>query len=235
VILPVRCPLARYQDVLWSIQATVGDAPRTLLVDLGAGVFDRQCEGRRMSGEVLSLPLHAGTSLGFGEVEIATESIGALDIAALLPPAWPPVDGVVALDALARTPFTLDLGADELILETPTSLADRIHDGHALAIRMHAQIEGISLVVLVAVESPEGRLWFELDNSNVGPVIVSPKSAASLGIGDGDAHTLDVQGLGHVETAVVVRDIIYDGNIGRSVLDGRCLTFDLANELVVAT
>lgn len=247
---PTRLPLARYQGLLWSVAVTVAGRPRTFLLDLGAGVTaldttlvaelapaDRgACTGRRMSGEEVHLRLHEGVELRLGELTLAPDRIASLDIASLLPAGWPPVHGTLALDVLERVPFTLDLAGDEIVLETAASCEERISQGALLDVRLHRQIPGVSLDVMAAVRAPDGDLWFELDNGNAGPVVLSPASRERLGIApDGGEVTLHVAGLGEVVTDAVVAPIIHDGNLGRTLLERLVLTFDLANERVSAT
>jgi hypothetical protein len=234
-------PLARYQNALWSVDVEIAGRPRTFLFDFGAGVTSldarlgaeigrrevRRVTGRWMFGQPLDVPIVDPVDLTIGGVALPTRPLGMIDLSALLPPGWPPVDGILALDVLERTPFAVDFARDEMRLGATGDVS-------ALAparTRLHRQIADVSLVILVAVDCPDGGLWFELDNSNNGPSVVAPAAAARLGLAPSDAVRdvrLDVAGLGGVTTPVVVRDIIYDGNLGRRFNEGRTLAFDLA-------
>ena len=247
----VRLPLHRYQGVLWTIRVDVAGTERTFLLDLGAGVtildsalakelrlpIRGACQGKRMSGSGVEMMLHPGLPICLGDVALDPLRVASYALGTLLPADWPPLDGVLALDALEHVPFTLDLKSDELVLETQASFAARADDGQAMDIRLHRQMNGISLDVMVAVElaGAEDPLWFELDNANAGPVILSPAGAAALGLDPaGGEATLRIPGLGDVATPFAVKPIIYHGNLGHSVLSGRTLAFDLANERVYA-
>jgi len=234
-------PLSRYQGLLWSLDVEIAGRPRRFLFDLGAGVTSldarlgaeigrrevRRVTGTRMFGQRLEVPIVDPVDLTIGALTLPPRPLGMVDMSALLPPGWPAVDGILALDVLERVPFAVDFARDRMRLGA-------LGDVSALAqvtTRLHRQIPDVSLVVLVAVNCADGALWFELDNSNNGPSVVSPAAADRLGIDRSDGIRdvrFDVPGLGDVTTPARVREIIYDGNFGKLFNDGRALAFDLA-------
>ena len=235
--------------MLWSVDVLVAGESRLFLFDLGAGVttLDRalaaelalprtgSCAGRRMTGAELTLDLHPPVDLQVGEFVIAPKRIASFELGGLLPADWPPVHGVLALDVLEHIPFTLDLQRDELTFETAETLAERAARAEPLDVDLYRQIADVSLGLLAAVETPAGVRRFELDNSNTGPVVVTQSTFDALALAeDASRAVLTVPGLGVVDTPLVVKPILYDGNLGRTVLDGRVLTFDLATERVLA-
>jgi hypothetical protein len=245
-VAPWVCRMDRYQGLLWSAPVRVAGRERRFLFDLGAGVTSLDArlaaelglrevgrvEGRRMTGAKLDLALVEPVDLEIGGRRVHAAAPGRIDFSSLLPADWPAVDGVLGLDVLERVPFTADFAQDRLELGTTGDLA-----GVApTPVRLHRQIAGTSLVVLVPVGPPGAEAWFELDNSNTGPVLVSPATAARLGIAAtaGAAQTvdLDVGGVGRVRGPALVRELIYDGNLGRTFVDGRRIAFDLAAERV---
>ena len=239
--VPTRCALGRYQGVLSTVHVEVAGRPLTFLFDLGAGVTAldaavaddlrlgevRRVTGRRMTGADVDLALLEPTPLTVGDYQLPARSLGKLDLARLLPDDWPRVDGVLALDALEHVPFAVDFARDRMDLGAPL---DR--DGlSSLRIRLHRQIPHTSLVVLVAVGEGEDACWFELDNSNTGPVLVAPHAAARLGLAAGTEPTetnITVPGAGTIRVPVLARDILYDGNLGRTFTASRRFGFDLA-------
>jgi hypothetical protein len=233
--------LARYQGLLWSLEVEVAGRGRRFLFDLGAGVTSldarlgaetgrrevRRVTGTRMFGQRLEVPIVDPVELRIGGATLPPRPLGMVDMSALLPPGWPPVDGILALDALEHVPFAVDFARDRMRLGDVGDVSTL----RPVDVRLHRQIPDVSLVILVAVACPGGDLWFELDNSNNGPSVVAPAAAERLGIARSDEIRdvrVDVKGLGEVTTPVRVRQIIYDGNLGKLFNDGRRLAFDLA-------
>ncbi len=196
-----------------------------------------------MAGGRLALAMLEPVGLSLAGCALGDRSLGSLDLASLLPPDWPRIDGVLALDALEGHPFRADFGRDRLEIG---SLGD-LSGLSCVAARLSRQIPSVSLDVQVAVATEDSDdLWFELDNSNTGPVWLSPASPDRLGIPPGGFRrppgarrgpprgapgrlvTIVVRGLGAVETPVAVRELIYDGNLGRTFVEGREMAFDLA-------
>ena len=238
---PAVCDLSRYQGVLWSLPVEVGGRTRRFLLDLGAGVTSldgrvadelglheiRRVTGTRMTGERLELPLIEPTDLRIAGTAFRPRSLGRLDFSTLLPPDWPPVDGVLALDLFEDHPFTVDFAEGRLHLLGTGDTSGLV----PVPARLVRQIPSVSLGVSLAVSCPDGELWFELDNSNTGPVLLSPGAASRLGIAPAagqDSAEIRVPGLDPVRTPVLVRDLVYDGNLGRSFVEGRRFAFDLS-------
>lgn len=240
---PIPCPLGRVRELLWTIDLGLDGCARRFVFDLGAGVTSvdtrlagilglrptRSVSGERMTGARVEVGLCEPRNLELGGHRFLPPHLGVLDFASLLPPDWPRIDGVLALDALAGLPFTLDSAQGALILESEASLATRGSAAAAVRIRVEHQIEGVSLVVFVPVRSRSGAdLWFELDSGNVGAAVVAPGAAEALGLTDDDGTAaLGVGGLAPTPVAYVRKAIRYDGNLGQAFLRGRRLTLDL--------
>jgi hypothetical protein len=234
------CRLTRLRDLLWTLPVEVAGRTRCFVLDLGAGVTIvddalaaelslrevRQESALRMTGQRLKFPWLEPFALRVAGHELSPAGLARFDLASLFPAGWPRIDGVLALDVLEKVPFAVDFSTDRL------QLLSRDRGGLSpVRVRLHRQVPAVTLVVLVAVAAPAGELWFELDNSNTGPVLVSPAARARLGLDAFEGARparIDVLGLGEVPTALAVRDLIYDGNLGRTFVDGRTLAFDLA-------
>jgi len=156
-----------------------------------------------------------------------------LDLMALLKGA-PPIGGVVSLHTFRDRAFTLDLAANRLVLESRRSLAKRITKMPQVSIRTSRQAGGAALDVFLAVDTPNGSIWLELDSGNAGPVLLSPHALTQLGLSlrDDEARqvTLNVRGLGPTPLEVAVKDLIYDGLLNAAFLESVVLTVDLPSE-----
>jgi len=232
---PDTIPLVRYQDVLWALPVRVGDEEALFLLDTAAGVtvLDRELaaradirargrwSGRRMTGEVVELGLAEDVLLELGGRPIRHETVGVLDLGALLPAGWPRVGGAVGLPTFDGRPFALDLMRHRLRLDASPG------DGREVSVRTRR--DGPSVDLFLEVRAPSRSLWLEVDTGNTGPVLLSPEAAEALGLDSTPRETvLDVAGLGPVPTPVVVKDIRYDGNVGAPFLALGALTVDVA-------
>jgi hypothetical protein len=193
-----------------------------------------------MSGERIDMPRCANVAIDLGGGVVVHGEAGVLDLASLLPPGWAPLDGVISLATLEHVPFTLDLPQEALVLETASSLAERIARMRPLMIRDARPGGGAALDVFVAIDAEPGPLWLILDTGNIDRTILAPHAARALGhevVDDAAPRTeleapidLPVSSLGAVPTAAVVMPILYDGNLGVVALERYVLTFDLARD-----
>lgn len=244
---PATIELERYQERLWQVRVDVAGRPCRFLFDVGAGITSLDARvadelglrevGRvaafRMTGSRLELGVLPRTHLALAGRSLGSRPLGRTDFSRILPPGWPPVDGILALDALVDVPFTVDFARDTMTLGPPLDTSGL----RPLTVRPYRQVPSLSLVILVAVECPAEDLWFELDNSNVGPIVIAPKAAARLGIPrttEPRMREIRVRGLGPISCPVLVRDLIYDGNLGNLFASPRRFAFDLAADRVLA-
>ena len=232
-----------------TVEVTAAGQTRQFLLDTGGGISVvspalaekagctpfAQITGFRLSGERLTMPRCDDLAITAGGEALIVPSAGVFDLAALLPPEGPRIEGLIALDVLADRPFTLELGTGRLTFETPDSLAARIATAIELPIRFHRQAGGISLTVMTRVPTPQGDLWMQLDSGSDGALQVARTSAEPLGLApDIDRQPLRLKLIGvdgrEVATDVEarVRDMIIDGNIGHPVMKDWVMTFDLA-------
>lgn len=183
--------------------------------------------GVRMSGERVEWPLCHDVTLEFGGREIVDATTGIWDIAALLPPGLPRLDGVVSLETFRGRALTLNLSASRIVLETGGSLEERVRTMMAVPIRIATGNDGTQLTVLV-----EGRLrgagsdaWFLLDSGNLAETVLAPHltpavrdSIVTITLGD----RLDVS------APSLTEDIIYDGALSEAFLRQLIVTLDLS-------
>jgi len=232
----VEVPLASYLGVLPSIDVRVDGETLPFLFDTGGGITIvtpaiaeavgcRQAgriTGHRFNGERLDLP-------GCGPVALASDATtfradaALFDLMALLPPGAATVGGLVALDALADRPWTLDLAGGRLLLETPESFAGRTATMRPVRVRAAHEAGGAALALFLAMDTPQGAIWLEVDSGNTGPVILAPHAAGMLGIqptepGKPFNATLPITGFGPVSVQATVSDAIYDGLLNADFL-----------------
>ena len=245
---PRSIPLGDYFGIR-TVEVTVAGETGQFLLDTGGGISVvspalaekagcrpfAQITGFRLSGERLTMPRCDDLAITAGGEALIVPSAGVFDLAALLPPEGPRIEGLIALDVLADRPFTLELGTGRLTFETPDSLAARIATAIELPLRFHRQAGGISLTVMTRVPTPQGDLWMQLDSGSDGALQVARTSAEPLGLApDDDRQPLRLKLIGvdgrevAADVEARVRDMIIDGNIGHPVMKDWVMTFDLA-------
>lgn len=241
-------PLGDLLGVLRTVEVRVGDQDATMILDTGGGVTVitpdlagrigctpwGQLSGFRLSGERLTMARCDHVALAVGTETLGSRNLGVFDLASLLPPEAPRIDGILSLDVLAATPFTLELGAARMTLESPESLAARTAGAVEVPIRFHRQAGGASLTVMARVPTDGGDLWMQLDAGSDAPLLIPPSSATAIGLDpavQSQGTTLTLKGVNgeavsHLAQARV-RDMIIDGNIGLPIMKDWVMTFDL--------
>jgi hypothetical protein len=140
------------------------------------------------------------------------------------------VDGSLGLDLFAHRTITI-IPRQAIVLESPSSYADRIKTARELPIRVVRDVEGIALLVDVAVRTQEGLAWMELDNGNGGSLVIANHIAPLLGLPTD--MTTPQQGQFELANGITVegtiraRDLIMDGNVGAQFLNNWILILEL--------
>lgn len=236
--------LHRYQDLLWAVDVCLGDGPsQRFLLDTAAGLTLLDIKtatqqglspwgrltGHKMSGQRVDFQQVDPVPLSLGDQQLDLNALSVTDLGALLPPGWPPVAGVLALDAFHAQAVTFDFARARLTLESPESLATRISTAHPLRVRIGRQAQGASLDLFVRIGGENQRpTWLEIDSGNTGPILLAPHSIALLGLsGDGgNAEMVFAEDFSE-PAAWEKADIIIDGNLGQSFLNTHALSLDL--------
>ena len=238
--------LHRYQDQLWAVDVCLGDGPsQRFLLDTAAGLTLLDIEtvaqqgltpwgrltGHRMSGQRMDFQQLDPVSLSLGDQQLDLNALAVMNLSALLPPDWPLVAGVLALDVFHNQAVTFDFAQARLTLESPASLTARLATARALQVRLGRQAQGAGLDLFVRVGGKNQRpIWLEIDSGNTGPALLAPHSLALLGL-SGDrgktelVFTEDLSEVAEWEEA----DIIIDGNLGQSFLNTHAMSLDLKN------
>jgi len=241
---PVILTLSPYTGRLRTVTVTVNGERLTLLFDTGGGqtlvsppVADRigrRCDGVstgfRMSGERVTFRQCGRVELGLGEVTHELSSLAVFDLNALLPAELPRLDGLLALDALTNIPFTLELGANRLTLETASSLRARIADATPVDMRVATGVDGGSASVFLSARAPSGQnLWLELDSGNLAAVLLATHVRVDAGTGATMAGHVPLT-LGKITTAPLAyerRELILDGALNAEFLEHYAVTIDM--------
>jgi hypothetical protein len=242
-------PLGDLLGVLRTVEVRIGDQDANLILDTGGGVTVitpdvatrigcvpwGQLSGFRLSGERVTMTRCDAVALRIGDRNLGSRDIGVFDLSTLLPPEAGPIDGILSLDVLETTPFTLELGEGRLTFETPDSLRARAAGAVEMPIRLHRQAGGASLTVMARVPTARGDLWLQLDAGSDGALQAAKASAEPLGLDpeiERQPLRLVLTGADGREVAADVearvRDMIIDGNIGIPVMKGWIMTFDLS-------
>lgn len=244
---PVEVELRPYVGRLVTVDARIGEDSVRLIFDTAAGqtviapaVSERigcSVQGRsvgfRMDGERVEFERCLDVALSVGGERLPAGEVGVWDIAAILPPELPPVDGVLSLRSFAERPLTLDLVNRRLTLESGASLAERTADMTRLRSRIATGPAGDALTVFVHGAAPSAG-WFLLDSANLdvvrlGPHMVSPAAGEQVA-----EIEVALDGLEGVVVPARTADILYDGALSEAFLRRWILTFDLRSEAVWA-
>jgi hypothetical protein len=192
-----------------------------------------QITGFMLTGQRLDMPRCDDLSFNIREHSYAAPISGVFDIMKYMPPNVPRIDGSIGLDVFAGKVVTLSLAQKRLTVESPSSLAARAKRGKEVPIRLVREAGGVALAVQVAVPTPEGMAWMELDSGNGGANVIGKHLAPLLKL-DPDKKepqpaSFTIAGGIPVEGTARVNDtLIMDGNIGTRFLIKWDLTLDLS-------
>lgn len=75
------------------------------------------------------------------------------------PPDAPGLDGSIGLDLFAGHAVTFALAQQELIVESPQSLASRIDHATQVPLRIVRDAQGLALTADIGVATPDGTAW----------------------------------------------------------------------------
>jgi len=241
----LEIPLDPYLGKLRTVEVEVGGRSLPFLFDTAGGVTlvtpevaaEAGCEpfghdvGFRHNGEPVTFERCRGLTLALAGRSTRDDEVAVWDLMTLLQGA-PVVGGIVALTSFEGETVTLDLARGRLQVEPRPGPPPRLAGAKALQVRASRQGGGSSLDLFVAVDSPKGPLWFELDSGALSPVLVAPHAADLLGLDlspdEPRQVTLPIHGLGPVQIdAQVQPDLIYDGLLNAAFLERIIITMDL--------
>jgi len=239
--------LSSYLDTLSSLELSVNGIENTFLFDaaggstvvtpefaksIGCSPWDR-VTGFRMRGDRVDAQRCDHVQVDIDHLHVNIPMVTVFDFSKLLPKGAPPLSGSLALDAFAGEIVTLDLAGGRLIVETPASAKARVRGAQEVPVRFAREASGFSLSPLVAVETPAGQLWMELDCGSDAAIMVARHAAAYVGANpDVEKQHIAMTLVGGVpvEGQGRVSDFIVDGNIGAPILRKWIVTIDLTNQ-----
>jgi hypothetical protein len=248
---PVQIPLRPYLGRLLTVQAVIAGDTLQLLFDTGGGetiispkvatsigcIPSGRSAAFRMSGERVDFSLCPGITLSLGGRAIAPEQVGVWDVQALLPPGAPPVDGVLSLKTFVDQPFSMELSAKRLILETAASLQTRVANMKSVRSRIATGVDGDELTVFLHGEvrgTNADSGWFLLDSGNLDAVQLAPhmrvldSSVMQSRSADTVTAALTLDGWPAVQSSFRIRPLLYDGALSEAYLRNWTFSFDLA-------
>ena len=238
----------RMQDVagMQSIQATVGGRQGTFLFDSGIGVsavtpqfaYAIGCKpwgkltGFRAIGQRVDTQLCNETKLVVGGKQVTTPQLAVIDLKYFMGPVGEKFAGVLGLDIFAGQLITIRVAKGQIVMEDATSVAQIVATRHAVPLRLVRAAEGAGLTVDFGVPTPRGMSWWEVDTGNYGPFLVDQAIAPLLELkpDDKDLQVLATTLVPDVRMTgpALVKDLILNGDIGRSFLKDWDVTLDLA-------
>jgi hypothetical protein len=193
-----------------------------------------QLTGFTLIGKRLDMQRCDGLTFDLNGHEFGAPISGVFDLMKFMPPDAPKVDGSIGLDIFEGHAITLSLAMQQLIVESKDSLSARKKRGKEVPIRFVREAGGNSLSVFVAVPTPAGLAWMEIDSGNGGANVIGKHIAALLNLNpsekDPQPARFQLSGGVPVEGMARVNEtLIMDGNIGTRFLINWDLTLDLAN------
>jgi hypothetical protein len=244
---PAVISLRRGPGHLRTLRVLVGGDSADYLFDTGGGVTVISPQdsalvgcvpggrgfGVRLTGEALTGRNCANVTIGAGPLQVTTDA-GVMDLAKLLGPNAPRVRGLISLNAFEGRTITLDLAREQLIVETPASLAERVKTMTAVPARIATGEHGGQLTAYVGVRAQNGAmLWLEWDSENNASTLMAPYSIALLG-GDSASRASDLRvALAPGRSAIipVLRkdNMIHDGVLSAGFIERSVWTVDLAH------
>lgn len=230
---------------LWTVRARIGGKERHLLFDTGAGITlvtaavarEAGCTpwgvqtGYNMFGAAFTGPHCDDVPVELGGQRRIAPRAGLVNMATLNPKDAD-LDGIAALDLFDGQLVTLDFPGSRLVIESPTSLAERVRGAHEIPMRIKREMSGLSLTPMVAVPTSAGKLWMELDSGNGGTVLVNRPLASLVGLdstakGKQHANFPVADGARVATDDAMALDMIFDGNLGMPAMRHWVITLDL--------
>jgi Aspartyl protease len=263
---PVSIPFTRSESSVLMVSGSAGTGSQySFILDTGAGfsvllqsLVEKlggkragQITGFRETGERLDVQLYTVPELQVGPIVRKPALVGAWDGLDKMH-----LDGIISLDFFRKQPITLDFKRNQLIFETPASLAGRRRSGAAVPVRFD-DLRGISLDLfapfLVATHPAE----CDVDTGSQGSV-VAKRYMELLGLNKEDSTIKKSERttiLGNKETRyhaavpslaldgvpasarpnmpTMFEELIYDCVIGWDFWANRSVTFGVPDKLLI--
>ena len=235
--------LQRFRKALWTVRVSVAGTSGDFLFDTGGGNtlvteefssrmkcdFWGRTTGYNMFGKRNDGPHCDDVQLTAGSVSLTPVNVAKIDFGQQFEGDRTP-DGLLSLDAFDGKAITIDQVAGTLTIETDQSLVQRTKDMRELPFRVSRECSARCLSVFVAVPTRRGTTWLILDSGAGGVSLISKDYAGAFGLdpaGKEQRLQHDIAPGVHVDSPVVVTDLIMDGNLGQPFMSQYVLTMDL--------
>jgi len=235
-------PLEPYFRGLRSVEVVIEGKPYHFLFDTGGGrtaispevVSAIGCKprgrdvGYRMSGEPVSYAECDSVWARVGGLTFRIAPVAVLDLATLLPPELPKLDGMLALDVFRGCVITIDWAGSLLTVRARTGSEPSPES--CLPVRIATGDTGSSLTVLVPAKHREQRFWMLLDSGDIAGTLVSDALLDSRELQPSPDSTLAIA-VGDLPSAPLPflrAKINYDGVLGTAFLTAYRITLDLS-------
>jgi hypothetical protein len=250
--LPLEVPLRPLPEGGLALSVGISGEPHDLLLDVGAGLTLLTPEraerlgcrpwGRLLlfdaTGEQRALERCGELSLSLGPLPLSAPA-AVLDRA---PPALEAsgLGGVASLQTLGAHAVTLDLGGHRLVVESRTSLLERVGAMRPVEARIGREAGGVAARLFLAVGTSRGPLWMLAAGRPGDRVAIAPHALELLGLAPDTAPgsqvevSLDLPGLGRLDRPAVVSAGPYDGVLDATTLAQLVLSVDLRDGRVWA-
>lgn len=231
-----------------TINVQVGSKTYPFLFDTGGGITTitpsiakeigcqplGQITGYNAGGTRLDFKRCDGVEMKLGDFS-ARLNTAVFEIMHFFSPETKEIGGIISLQTFEDKVITVDLAGNRLIVETESSLAERIKDMKPLESRLGKQGGGAVIDIFVAANTPKGKIWMEFDTGNFSTLQFAPHAQEMLGI-NFDAPNrakmtkpvkLDLIGLGTIEMPGRERQMIYDGMLNYETISKMTATIDV--------
>lgn len=240
---PQTIKLERFRKALWTVKVTLNGKTGNFLLDTGGGktlvterfaagwdcTFQGRVTGYNMFGERIDSPLCDAVDIRAGEVHLTRGDVGKIDFSKHFPAENAP-DGLLSLDVFDGKAITLDQANATLIVESPTSLEQRVTHMRELPLRVSRECSAKCLSVFVGVSRAQGMTWLTLDSGAGGVSLIAKEYAQAFGLNTEPKEqrlTFELAKGVVVDSPVLVTDMIMDGNLGQPFLSQYVVTLDL--------
>ena len=243
VAQPQVIRLQRFRKALWTVRLSVAGTSGDFLFDTGGGNtmvteefssrlkcdFWGRTTGYNMFGKRNDGPHCDDVRLNAGTVALTPVNVAKIDFGQQFEGDKTP-DGLLSLDAFDGKAITIDQVAGTLTIETDQSLTRRSSNMREVPFRVSRECSARCLSVFIAVPTSRGMTWFILDSGAGGVSLVSKDYADVFGLDPARKEKRlqhDIAPGVHVDSPVVVTDLIMDGNLGQPFMSQYVLTLDL--------
>ena len=256
-------PFSFFLNHVIVIAVSVNDNERKFIFDTGIGitvltnVFAKSINaktkgiysGKRMSGQVISMPLAELRKIKVGPIERHEFTVGIFDTTGF-PPELKEISGILSPDYFGDVIFTLDYENSEILLRENIS---KIEDLCEFVVPLDIDKTDNSISIYInAITPSKKKVRLELDSGS-DILILNDRLMDEMGINTDDPHLKILKGVDEtgedyvryitalhgkfaiagaeeifqLNPRVVFQDIVYDGLLGNDFLRSYKVTFDL--------